>query len=163
MDNGTRINYVPAFEHLVWNLNRIEQFKKLILVLHWDTEFEITHYVKADGGGYEVSESDDNRAIWQAFATLIEAKRDLQVNIVRIHRKPETEVGLFDTEAEALLSYLQSYSVSLDHAYLVRKLKRLVKKCTVKAAWVHRRGMWEVIKDVPEHVLLPAGEDDIQD
>ncbi|KAJ4364122.1 hypothetical protein N0V83_009577 [Neocucurbitaria cava] len=162
LDNGTRINYVPTFEHLVWNLNRIEKFKKLVLVLHWDTSFEVAHYLK-DAGGYGVSESDDNRAIWRAFTNLIEAKPELQVDIVRIHQKPETEVGVFDTEAEALQAYLQSYSMSLESAYLVRKMKCSVKDCTVKAAWEHRRGMWEIIEDVPEDVLLPAEENEVED
>ncbi|CAO2649858.1 Nn.00g011500.m01.CDS01 [Neocucurbitaria sp. VM-36] len=136
-----RFEFDTAFEHLVWNLNRIEKSKKLVLILHWDSEFKSL---------FRHEESLENEPILTTFHTLFKEKPNLQLDIVRMNPKPRVSDGVFATDAD----FWKSLHQSSDHVRMIQKFKSLVKNCTVKAAYEHRRGLWEVIDDIPEDVLL---------
>ena len=135
-------DYVAAFEHLVWNIKRMELFSKLTLVLSVNFSFP-----------YDFSDDQDlnNARIWAALRDLLADKPNMELEIVRIAPK---EMVCFGQEDKSDGECWEGLGYSLSHNRIVRRLQGMAKDFTIKAAYQHRRGQWRMID-----VVLPVPEE----
>jgi hypothetical protein len=134
--------YVQTLAHLVWNLKRMERLAKLCFVLPC-CHILFNHPF------------DENENILEELEGLFQEKPEFEIEIVRMVREDNVRSDLNMMENESW----EAYEGLESHAWIIRTFKGLVKKCTVKAPYMDRRGRWKVIEGLAEEALLPPAQE----
>ncbi|KAH7092525.1 hypothetical protein FB567DRAFT_588799 [Paraphoma chrysanthemicola] len=142
--------YVEAWEHLIWNLRRMERLSKLTLLVHHCTDFH----------------GEISKVFSETMKELMLAKPELELQLVRLAHVNDIIAHMTYDEFEEYErnglddeGWWKAVGLDINKASEIRNLKNLAKKCTIKAAYTERRGKWVTIEGLPEEVLLPAGKE----